>query len=413
MRKNYYITTTLTFAFSMVFLFTSALQAQVALPWMDNFDGYANGTVLDGTGAHNGWLGWGGSAAAAGTVSNLQSSSVPHSIEIEGGDDAIAWFTPVTTGQWAVEAKMFIPGNLVGGTYFILLNQYDHPCFTCNWSVQVQFNGGIMADEGAGGGTQAYIADQWVDIRLEIDLDADTQRFIYNGATFYSGVWNGYVTGAGSGSNALTVLDLFANGATQVFYDDISVTRFGLPVELSSFDAFVEDGKVRLDWTTLSEEVNSGFEVEMAQGDVFTQIGFVEGHGTSTEVHNYTYTVNDLQPGTHRFRLKQVDFNGAFEYSDVVEAVVTVPEGYLIGTAYPNPFSQSTTLEFGVETAQYVTVEVYNSVGQRVATPYARETAANQMIPVWVNLSDKPSGQYIISIRGTSWSTNRIVTLNK
>lgn len=410
-------TTTFLFSLAVLLLFSNSSIAQVNLPWSDDFQAYPNGTVLNG---QNGWLGWGNDPAfAATTTTNVNPS---RAVEITGTDDAIVFFNPVTSGQWSARACQLIPTGLTGESFFIMMNQYDHPGATWNWSTQVQFEAGQMIDD-AGVSTQAYIADQWTEIRVEIDLDNDTQAFFYNGAPFYSGVWNGYQSGAGTGSNAIEVLDLFSNNGSSVFYDDISITAgpgtsapcqvFELPVEIGSFETRVDDGNVELAWTTLSEENNSGFEVELAEGANFRSLGFVDGNGNSTETINYSFTVSDLDPGNYRFRLKQIDFDGDFEYSDLVEAIVTVPEGYLISDAYPNPFNPSTRLEIGVEQSQFVSLDVYNSVGQKVASPFAGEIAANQMQSVVVRLDGLPSGQYILAVSGNNWVTHRVVTMTK
>jgi len=151
----------------------------------------------------------------------------------------------------------------------------------------------------------------------------------------------------------------------------------------------------------------------MADGADFRSLGFVEGNGNSTETIDYNFVVSDLDPGSYRFRLKQIDFDGDFEYSDMVEAVVTVPEGYLISDAYPNPFNPTTRLEIGVEQTQFVSLDVYNAVGQKVASPFAGEIAANQMQSVIVSLDGLPSGQYILAVSGNNWITHRVVTMTK
>jgi uncharacterized repeat protein (TIGR01451 family) len=188
-------------------------------PWSDNFDAYADGSQIHGQG---GWVGWGDSPAAGALVTDDQARSAPHSLEILGAADPIQQYA-VTDGVWVMTAWQYIPANMVGETMFIMLNTYDHACATCNWSVQVMFNSatGMMADAGQSGATQAFLTDQWVEIRVEIDLDADTQDFYYNDALFYSGSWSGHVSGAGATS--IANVDLFANNATAVYYDDMSL----------------------------------------------------------------------------------------------------------------------------------------------------------------------------------------------
>jgi uncharacterized repeat protein (TIGR01451 family) len=188
-------------------------------PWSDNFDSYATGMDLHGVG---GWKGWGNSPAASALTSSAQARSAPNSVDILGASDLVHEYV-ASSGQWVYTAWQYIPGNMTGESYFIMLNTYDDPCATCNWSVQVTFNSasGMMLDTGASGLTQPYLTDQWVEIRVEIDLDADTQDFYYNGALFYDGSWSGHVSGGGA--TEIGVVDLFANTATSVYYDDMSL----------------------------------------------------------------------------------------------------------------------------------------------------------------------------------------------
>ncbi len=401
--------------FAVLIISANITLAQTAVPWSDDFDTYVNGTNLHGI---NGWAGWDNTPGFAATTTTAQAPS--SSVEITGTDDLVMVYTPPTSGQWSVRACQFIPSGLTGQTYFILLNQYAH-AGPYNWSTEIQFTGGTMIDDGLVGITQAYIADQWTEIRVEIDLGQDSQQVFYNGLPFYTASWTGHITGGGTPT--IGAMDLFSAGASSVFYDNISVNPGvgvsapcpgGLPVEIGSFETLVQDGVVNLAWTTLSESNNSGFDVEMSSdGSEFMSQAWVEGKGTTTELNSYSIEIADLEPGSYSFRLKQIDYDGAFEYSDVVEAVVTVPEGYLISEAYPNPFNPSTTLEIGVEETQHVSLNVFNSVGQLVASPFAGEIGANQMQTVQVSLDGLPSGQYILAVSGTNWTTHRVVTMTK
>jgi hypothetical protein len=185
-----------------------------------------------------------------------------------------------------------------------------------------------------------------------------------------------------------------------------------LPVELAHFDATVDHRSVILVWSTLSETNNAGFSIEREIGrGQFSQVGFVEGHGTTDEIEEYTFSVGESDPGVHRFRLKQIDFDGTFEYSAVVEAAVTVPDRFLIESAYPNPFNPSTTLRFAVASEQMVKVRLVNSAGQSVQSLYSGTVAANQMQTLRINAEALPSGTYLVRFEGGNGfeATERIV----
>jgi hypothetical protein len=195
--------------------------------WIDHFDTYATGSQLHGQG---GWEGWGNSVGAGALTSDVQARSLPNSVDIFGASDLTHPYTGYTTGTWVYTAWQYIPTGTTGNTYFILLNTYsnDPACTGCNWSTQVCFNptlGTVIDDvaaDCAGASTINIIYDQWVELRLVINLDTDTQTFFYNGQQLYQDTWTGHISGGGA-VNIATV-DLFANNATSVFYDDISLS---------------------------------------------------------------------------------------------------------------------------------------------------------------------------------------------
>ncbi|MEM1128197.1 MAG: T9SS type A sorting domain-containing protein, partial [Bacteroidota bacterium] len=194
-----------------------------------------------------------------------------------------------------------------------------------------------------------------------------------------------------SGESLSIVQTMSANGA--------------LPVELTAFDALLMDRDVILRWETATETVNAGFEVQMQTEadqafEAWTNLSFVEGRGTTAEAQAYEHRVTDLAPGLYRFRLKQVDFDGTFEYHPEVEVTVESPETFMLSSAYPNPFNPQTTFTLALQSAQNVTVEVYNTLGQRVAQLYDGRLEANRTHQFTFEARDLASGLYILSVRG-------------
>ncbi len=187
-----------------------------------------------------------------------------------------------------------------------------------------------------------------------------------------------------------------------------------IPVELTSFDAvLMASGAARLNWATSSETNNAGFEVEYLLGDEgdWQSVGYVEGNGTTTETNNYSFTSDILERGgVHHFRLKQVDFDGQFEYSQQVEVAVDVPGSYVLESAYPNPFNPSTTVRFSVAQSQNVTMTLYDALGRQVADLYDGYAEANRFESVRVDGSSLPSGTYTVRLEGDNvLGTTRIV----
>jgi hypothetical protein len=187
--------------------------------WSDNFDSYATGADLHGMG---GWKGWGNDPTFTAFTTDDQAISLPNSVDIAGNSDLVHEYTGATSGQWTYTAWQYIPGNMTGLSYFIMLNQYDDAGVTNNWSVQVNFDAGLgLVTSDNDGATLPLIADQWVELRLEIDLDADVQTFYYGGTELYTKSWADGVSGGGILN--IGAVDLFANGATSVYYDDMSL----------------------------------------------------------------------------------------------------------------------------------------------------------------------------------------------
>jgi hypothetical protein len=196
--------------------------------WSDNFDGYSNGTVLYGVG---GWSGWDGDQTAAGTVSDAQSSSAPHSIAVgNGGSDAVRPVSGYTSGQWTFSCNVYVPSDLDGITYFLLLNDYaDFGPY--DWAVEIDMDPAAGTAKSVfrdpNGDTAApLVYDQWVPIRVDFDLDNNTGDVYYNGALIGAGTWDAY---SGSGILEFETVDLYAPHGATVYYDDLVLAPAGDP----------------------------------------------------------------------------------------------------------------------------------------------------------------------------------------
>jgi hypothetical protein len=188
--------------------------------WFEDWDSYPTGQNMHGVG---GWKGWGNDPAATAYTTDAQARSAPNSIDILGASDLVHEYD-IDAGPWRYTAWQYIPGDFSGESYFILLNQYDDAGATNNWSTQVNFSSltGMVTPEGLCGGTPVpLVQDQWVEIRVEIDLDADTQEFYYDDQLVWECSWSEGVSGGGITS--IAAVDLFANLATSVYYDDLSL----------------------------------------------------------------------------------------------------------------------------------------------------------------------------------------------
>jgi hypothetical protein len=216
-------------------------------------------------------------------------------------------------------------------------------------------------------------------------------------------VFVAYVVGQGSDAlNSISVTkDLSIN--SQILYD-INFDVNNVPVELSSFTATSEFGRVTLNWTTSTETNNLGFEIERKittknENSEWLRIGYVKGAGTTTEITNYKYVddVSDISTNLLAYRLKQIDYDGSYEYSNEVFIDNLAPAAYRLDQNYPNPFNPTTTISYGIPVISNVVIKVFNSLGEEVKTLVNEEKEAGTHI-IEFNASDIPSGVYFYQI---------------
>ena len=184
------------------------------------------------------------------------------------------------------------------------------------------------------------------------------------------------------------------NNDTVSAYSNHATITTALPVELTSFTANMVNGKVMLTWATATEINNAGFSVERSiDNKKFSEIAFIKGHGTSTEKSIYNYTDKSALSGKYYYRLKQVDFDGTYQYLKSVEVDMGLPKNYALDQNYPNPFNPSTTIRFALPMNATVNIKLYNTLGQEVAIILNNEFSAGVHEAV-LNASNFSSGIY-------------------
>jgi hypothetical protein len=173
-----------------------------------------------------------------------------------------------------------------------------------------------------------------------------------------------------------------------------------VPVELTSFTASIVGDGVQLNWNTATELNNQGFEIERKAAGDWVKIGYVPGHGTTTEPQSYSFSDKNVSKGTYTYRLKQLDFGGGYNYSPEVSVEVDfTPSEYALSQNYPNPFNPSTTIMYQVPKAGNVSIIIYDMLGQEVRILMNNEVAAGAYQVQWDGLNDSgvsmSSGTYI------------------
>lgn len=193
-----------------------------------------------------------------------------------------------------------------------------------------------------------------------------------------------------------------------------------IPVELASFTANVSGNSVLLNWTTASEVNNMGFEIERKvispQSSVgnfeYEKIGFINGNGTRTEVQNYSFTDNlTLNHNlTLYYRLKQIDLDGSFTYSNEIEVEFILPTEYTLEQNYPNPFNPSTRIKYQVSSISKVVLKVYDVLGNEIATLVDGYKPAG-IYEIEFNASSLSSGVYFYQLKSDNFTFVRKMIL--
>jgi hypothetical protein len=186
------------------------------------------------------------------------------------------------------------------------------------------------------------------------------------------------------------------NTVTPLFIDNI-VFQPTVPVELVSFTGSVAGKNVELAWRTATETNNRGFDIEKKINNSWMQLGSVPGSGTSTVIHSYSFTDSEAGSGKNMYRLKQIDFDGSFIYSDEIEIDVNLPSQYSLEQNYPNPFNPGTTIDFSLPVDARVTIKIFNTLGEEITTLTDNNFSAG-FHSIKFNADNLVSGLYIYSI---------------
>jgi hypothetical protein len=221
------------------------------------------------------------------------------------------------------------------------------------------------------------------------------------------------------------------NDAGGIFAQDINpdgeLGNSVIPVELVSFSANVSNNSVTLNWITATELNNSGFSLERKQVlsqqssvgiSNWVEVGFINGNGTTSESQSYSFIDNNLSSGKYIYRLKQIDFDGTFSYSNEVEVDMSFPQIFSLEQNYPNPFNPSTSIKYtipnvtlsGVEGSRVI-LKIYDLLGNQIATLVNENKPAGNY-EVSFNAKNLSSGTYFYKLQAGSFvETKKMILL--
>jgi plastocyanin len=372
-------------------LMDGSFSTDVPTPFIEDFDYTTNENLT-----LHGWVAHSGSGTQPQTVvtpgltfTGYPSSGIGNAALLDNnGEDISRTFTPVTSGSVYMSFMVKVDAAATG--YFI--HYSSNPLSTANYRGRVWI-------EGSGTNLAFKLSFSTSDTTsTPYDYTTGVPYHVIVKYEITSGTLNDFVSlYIFSSTNPVTTTEPavptigpIANGTVNADIEPGSVclrqynasqniTVDGIriatswsdvvPVELTSFNAIVKNNSISLNWTTATELNNSGFEIERKLGNPnWSKIAFVKGHGTSTIPNKYSYTDTKLSSGNYTYRLKQIDFDGSYKYSNIVEASIDFPSKYELSQNYPNPFNPNTVITYSLPKAGHVTLKIYNALGQEIST---------------------------------------------
>ncbi len=340
------------------------------IEWCDAFINFSNWTVLGPLGTTN-WSA-NNSSSAGGTAPELRMS-----------------WTPQFDGISKIRSSVIsLPNNQqVNYSFNYYFDWYANPSGTV--TVAITYDGGATS-------TVLY---------SQVDATGNV------GPGLMAGNFTTPVTGSADIQVEITFTGNSFNN-DNIYWDNLCF-GYVVPVELSSFSATSNGADVELKWTTATEINNQGFQVEkMNASGTFEQLGYVAGFGTTTEPKAYSFIDSKLESGNYTYRLKQIDFDGTFTYSEEVNVEVELPLEYSLDQNYPNPFNPSTMIKYSIPEDGNVKLSVYNMLGEEVAS-IVNTTQKAGRYEVNFDASQLSSGVYVYRIEAANFTSSKKLMLTK
>lgn len=225
----------------------------------------------------------------------------------------------------------------------------------------------------------------------------DITNTILNQTTDDNGIWP-------SGTNTIN-----PSGGTL----PINLSDATLPVRLLSYTYNISGNSVMISWKTSFEMNNNGFEIYRTDKSGWLKIGFVKGKGNSTEINSYNFTDRNLIPGEYKYRLKQIDVNGNYEYFDLEDnVIIAVPSSFLLSQNYPNPFNPTTKINITIPKDGFVSLKVYDISGKEIIDLVNKNLLTGTYVYDF-NASNLSSGIYFYTLKTSEFSSTKKMILIK
>jgi hypothetical protein len=330
---------------------------------------------------------------SGGTISNCYCTGSVTSTDGLGIGGLIGGQEPSSTATNCYCTGSVTGGSVVGG---LIGYQWDVSCAVTNCystgSVTGSSAGGLIGWQKYGG----FVTNCFWDLTTSTQSTSvggtgETTGDMKTASTFLAAGWCGSIWNMDGEIN---------NGYPYLKWQNPSGTP--IPVELTSFTATATNSAATLHWNTATEVNNYGFDVERrvvsnSESSIanWNKVGFVAGNGASNSPHNYSFTDANLVFGRYAYRLKQVDNDGNFKFSQSLELEVgLVPKMLTLAQNFPNPFNPTTTIEFTVPEDGRVSLKIFDMLGREVASVFEGDVKAGYIQKAVLDASRLSSGVY-------------------
>jgi hypothetical protein len=331
--------------------------------WSDDFESYTVGQYLDNESdpADGGWGAWDNDPSYGAYVMDVEAYEGEKSVEISDTSDLIHQYEGYTSGLWTYTAYQYIPEDFSGNTYYIMLSDYEHLQGQENkWAFQMRFDSlNLVVESEHDGINLPLILGQWVELTALIDLDGDLFKFYYDGTLLTEKAWTAGPNNEGTGFLNIAAVDLYANAASAVYYDAMSLTE-GWP----AFPDLSCAGEIRAEDVSPESTVNGQFSVENI-GDAGSELDWEvaefpewgtdwsctpsSGTGLTPEAGAVTVDVSFVAPPDSELEffgeIKVINSNDAGDFCKIDVYVktprsrsVNLPLFYRIFERFPNAF---------------------------------------------------------------------------
>ncbi|MCU0332156.1 MAG: YCF48-related protein [Ignavibacteriaceae bacterium] len=295
------------------------------------------------------------------------------------------YFSDIVTG-WAVGEGGIILKSSDGGETWIIKTSSNTNDLNC-----VKFYDSTLGMCVGNEGTVLLSTDggeSWISRFSGTHNNLEAITFINSNSVWIAGSNGTILNSTDLGITWISYNEVTENNLTSVCFANENTGWFGgmngtmlkyqnnfIPVELISFTLTLLDNNVRLDWSTATESNNTGFEIQRQESSKQPEAGdwevidLIPGFGTTTEPKSYSFIDENIPAGVYKYRLKQIDFDGSFIYSDEREVLMNfTPKQFVLYQNYPNPFNPITTIKFAIPKESDVNLSIYNVLGELVTT---------------------------------------------